>query len=434
MVGETLPDILILNAIAPELHGERLVSPNLARLTAEYDRHECAMWHSYLEADPDGVLEGALAHKLADYYHAKTSLALQRSPVEREMWTNRFNQAGEEIYGTIDPHVLAQSAYESLANDSNGFKNDAILNAVYSKLSESYIPAPESNVEPIELGAFRGALFERFSNLIELVEHLPEGQFKPTEVRELFTSVIEVLSRDNTAWHDWKVTNPPGKTMLSIVPENKEIEVPDGRVPIESKNELLGLLLHEIGNHALRSFEGYELGDLVLAKRGLPDCLDFEEGLGVFFEYLIPDKKHEIIVDRYIDIALASGTVDGLILSRTELINLGIRRKVARANARSQKFDEITASKEVTGQVNRIFRGGDGLPVRDEMGNITTQAVFNKDLVYYVGFLKAKNYVLDRLQAGHSPGVILKYLLSGKFDPTNPKHVEYLAQTHSIEL
>jgi hypothetical protein len=169
--------------------------------------------------------------------------------------------------------------------------------------------------------------------------------------------------------------------------------------------------------------------------KGLPGYLDFEEGLGVFFEYLatglVPDKT----MDRYVDIALATGAINGLTLSRDELIKIGISREAARASARHQpEQDEAKMRKSVVAHVNRLFRGGSGRPVLDQNGAIIAQPVFNKDLVYYEGFVKVRDFVTRQLSAGISASELLDYLLSGKFDATSPEHTAYLARRHSLRI
>lgn len=170
-------------------------------------------------------------------------------------------------------------------------------------------------------------------------------------------------------------------------------------------------------------------------QEGLPRYSDFEEGLGILLEFLTNPQVLDKANDRYIDIALASGAINGIHLTRDELIPLGISRTIARAIARGEPvLDNKDVRKTVNAHVNRIFRGGPGEPIRNAKGTIAAQAVFGKDLLYYDGYIKARDFVVGHLKSGTSAEDLLDFLLSGKFDVTNARHVGYLKEKHALSL
>lgn len=409
-----------------------LYSPNLSAKAQEYSRYEGQMWSSYLETEPGELLEEHEARRLADYYHIKTAEKLQNNPKNALLWTERFNQAGVEIYGDIDPAEVQSIAVQELSLLGDGDGVGSFVVGAYQRLAGEGGEVIKSKEAQIDFGEFRDVLFDQFKPIVDTIEALEEGQFEAPAVRACFQEIIDKLAKEDPEWDNWKITNPDGKTMLAVVSPNKEIEIPDGRGPVGSKQELFGLALHELGVHATRAVNGQKTGDSMMERNGLPNYIDFEEGLGIFFEYMATGKVPEKARDRYVDIALATGVVAGYRLSREELIELGSSRQQARAMAAGQ--EQVADHEAVISHVNRIFRGGNGLPIRDVNGTIIDQAVFNKDLVYYQGFLKVQDFIRTQLQAGLSPKQVIDYVLAGKFDATNPRHVAYVAQKHQLSL
>ena len=430
----SVPDILILTSLSPKEQAGMLYSPNLAAKAQEYSRHEGQMWSAFLETESGELLEEHEARRLADYYHLKTALKLQSNPRDPLLWTERFNQAGQEIYGDINPAEVQSIAAQELRLLGGVDAVGSMAVEAYQRLAGGGGEVTASKEAQVDFGEFRQALFGEFAVVVDTIEALEEGQFEAPAVRACFQTIIDKLAEEEPEWLNWTITNPDGKTMLAVVALNKEIEIPDGRGPVGSKQELLGLALHELGVHATRAVNGQKTGDSMMEKNGLPNYIDFEEGLGVFFEYMTTGKIPEKARDRYIDIALATGLLGGYRLSREELIELGISRQQARAMAAGQDIVAVADEKAVITHVNRIFRGGNGLPIRDDNGDIIDQAVFNKDQVYYQGFVKAQGFIQGQLQAGFSPKRVIDFLLAGKFDATNPRHVAYVAEKHQLAL
>jgi hypothetical protein len=100
-------------------------------------------------------------------------------------------------------------------------------------------------------------------------------------------------------------------------------------------------------------------------------------------------------------------------------------KKLVSLRMRATKPDvqEEKAREKATTYVNRMYRGG--------IGNIergTKQAIFTKDLVYSLGYQKMVEFINKKLKDGIEASNLWDYLYTGKFDPTNERHVEYMAE------
>ncbi len=89
-----------------------------------------------------------------------------------------------------------------------------------------------------------------------------------------------------------------------------------------------------------------------------------------------------------------------------------------------QGADEAAISSlapRVWGHIDRIYRGSRG----DNLG--TKQAIFTKDIAYYVGYKQMAEYITNQLKNGRSATEVFNYLSQAKFDPNNPQHVDRVA-------
>ena len=426
-----IPPILVLSSLNPIEQDGELVSPRLHGRVEAYEPYAPAMWREFLEAESDSLLEQSKAKTLAEFYLLKTADYLQGTPRDLNLWTERFNQAGEDIYGGIDRTEIAKIAVIELAELDGKATDDFVINT-YKRLGSDNAGA-EQDTSFEQLASFKTMVLERYSDVDNIIRALPEGPYTPEDVRQLFAQVLGLMSHKDASWLEWKITNTVGNTMLNIVPETKEIDIPDGRQAVDTKAELFEFVLHEIAGHAQRAVNGYKTGD-VMMYRGLPSHIDFEEGFGVLLEYLVTGKSPEKIRDRYVGTALATGAVDGYFMNRQELTDFTFRRQKARELVRGKAFDVDRGMHVAKDDIKRIFRGGNGKSVTDAAGRITAQAVYNKDIVYYTGFIKAKKYILEQLANGVEPSRLMDFLQAGKFDATNPLHLEYVSTVHGISL
>ena len=425
MTETKIPLIEVLTAIQPIEDNGGLDSPMLHNKLQEYSPFEGDMWQDFLNSPAGGLKEEKAARVLGSYYFLKTADKLQHYTDNKEQWTQRFNTSSEELYGKPDRKI----ALGIIAIDNTELSHTptpTLASRIYGELSKTVSGSSIHETKKDSILELRTALFDFLPDIVLTIEALKDKEYTPAEVREIFKTIISSLAEKDTTWLEWKITNQPLKTMMSVTSESKFIDVPDGRSNIKNKNELLGLAFHEIGVHAMRGNNGVKSTGLLA--QGLPEYNDFEEGLGVIFEYITTGNIPQKIKDRYVDIALATGVIDDHIMSRSELIDLALSREKTRAMIKGTPLrDRGTLIKDVTSHINRIFRGGDGKPVY-ENGILIEQAVFTKDIAYYEGFEIAHKFITDQIKDGVSPKDLFTYLLKGKFDPTSERHQIYLRE------
>lgn len=428
---EKLPDIEVLNALSPKEENGVLTSPKLDLYIQEYQPDEPILWRSFSAAQRGSLDERYVAGKLASFYQLKTAADLLGHQTTDLLWTNRFNQAAEELYGEVNPDEaldLIRQGLENITGQPDSYVQQVYMDVLGDRSSETKRSFKSETLEPL-----REALFSYYPDIVETVHELEEGPYTPARVREVFSAIFNKMAQEDSDWGEWEITNRPGKTMISVIAAKKIIDIPDGRQPVKDKEEILRLAMHEIGVHVKRAVSGYKLDDEMMAT-GVPEYIEFEEGLAAIYEYLSTGAIPYKMKDRYIDIALATGAIDGYRLSREELIRLGISREESRAITLGEPVNHEEISKDIQNRVSRIFRGGNGQPIRNETGEIITQPVFSKDLVYYKGFIEAYDFLVEKINSGYPLDKLLDYLMSGKFDPTNQLHTDYIEERHGISL
>ena len=407
----------------------RIKSTKLLHNVADYEVDHHDMWKEVLEAEPGSLEEEGAAKKLANFYLLKNSEKIQHDGRDKALWSERYTEASESLYGNINREVagaLITGELSIIMQTAVRPEHEGVKQEVIDVLKSVLGPEAETNAEASGLSRERlegitNALFESSKEIIDPIASLEhEGPFHPTQVREIFKGIVEQLSAQDDLWSMWTVENGDG-SQLKINAKERKIIVPDGRSPIESKEELLALAMHEIGVHARRSVNGERVDESL--RNGLSGYLDFEEGTGIFVEYLITGQLPTKAVDRYVDIALAQGMGGGL--SREQLIDLAVKRENIRTSIKGGDEQKIEADAKT--HVNRIFRGGDGRQHKDSEGAIS-QAVFVKDMVYFAGFRIVADYFNEQMDRGRTAEEVLSYILSGKFDPTNQRHEEYISQ------
>jgi len=151
----------------------------------------------------------------------------------------------------------------------------------------------------------------------------------------------------------------------------------------------------------------------------VPGYIDAEEGFACFVEHALSGAAPRKMYDRYLDVALALGTIDGRPHTRQELYKLVYARNTIRWQAAGKIERASNIERESWAHVNRIFRGTLG---NDAVG------VFTKDIAYYQGYQKMTAFVIDELNAGISPDELWSLLTMGKFDPTDLLHILELAR------
>ncbi|HEV2412576.1 MAG TPA: hypothetical protein VGS28_02090 [Candidatus Saccharimonadales bacterium] len=431
-----VPNVLVLESIRPQNAGtgaQTLAYGGLLAAVCEYGATNRARQAEFWAA-PEGTLEeqGCAADLAKEYLVDTAERAVYAEPEHRALWAKRFTDASIELYGEPDRDEAARLLLGEYRLLKQLEGSDRIAQGRVRFLLDTYRPIIESlggsaeDIGTSDLLAERQAIREygqavreKYQPIFDLVNRAGKEEFGPDDMLGVFSDALEWLrTNEGSEWDDWEVALH-NKTAMSVVPSKKLIKIAAQRRPATA-GEVVGLLGHELLTHGLRSKNGYAQDDRRLAI-GLSGYIDSEEGLGILTEEALlgtlPDKAY----DRYLDIALALGTIDGRRRTRQELFDISYTRQLIRNRLRGDLT--MTAGELVPvvwAHVDRIYRGGRG------DGDAEEQAIFTRDISYYVGYKRMAAYLAEQRAAGKTAAEIFEYLSRGKFDPTNPQHVEYV--------
>lgn len=426
-----IPKVTVPGSITPTENGDYLDSLNLAPAVEKHRPYDSLRWYQFLVTEEGSIEELSAAKQLALQYLLqiafKTTVAIDSDT--RKQWTDRYTQASAEIYGVPESSRASKLLQEHIISFEEYKDNpavDAVLleeylqsikfydtDSVETEQHEQSINTSEHCLE--EVGEkINNYLEEKYSRVLEVFKpYREEIQNNPDQIKQKFDQAILLLIEIEPSFADWNVKIRDGKDSLSVDRGRKTIIIGKNRIAA-SDLELEGLFSHEVLVHVLRAINGAKTDKLL--SMGLPDYIDAEEGLGTLFEFAITGQLPEKNADRYIDIAIASGVLNGVKTNRNDLLNLVKMRETLRGQANGILNKDIINSK-VKAHVNRIYRG---TPGGREVG------VFTKDIAYQVGFDKIVVFISEQLEVGKNINDIIDYLLSGKFDPTNALHRQYV--------
>lgn len=433
-----LPPVKVLEAIKPSNAGrgeQTLAYDDLSKAVEKYKKTHHARFLKFWDESEGSLNEISSGRNLASEYLLRTSEKLINSNEEnRDLWAERFTNASIELYGAPDSKVAAEllsQEYNQLTDIStkSGLRVEQIdfLKRFYEPILEGHHvdkSETEDTKEKQAINQYGEAINAKYGYILNLVDQLEKDILEPDDLQALFENALhELAEKDDADWSKWKVEKVEG-TSLSVSASIRKIKIADRREPA-TKQEAKKLLAHELLVHALRAKNGYKTGEKKLAT-GLANYIDAEEGLGVLSEEAISGELPYKVIDRYIDIALALGVIDGKPKSRNDLFKINFSRQVIRAyRENDDNINYIAIEHSAWRHVDRIFRGGLGDKSEHKQG------IFTKDVAYYVGYKQMKDYVTKQLEDGKSADEVLSYLTSAKFDPNNPAHVEVL-KSHNI--
>ena len=433
-----IPSVEVLEAINPANSGtgeDVLVYSGLEVAVRKYTPTNALRSSEVWDSGQGSLEELSKARQLASEYLLRTSEKVVKSNAgNRDLWAERFTRATTELYGEPEPTEAARllsnefgllqslKGKEGVSQQHVNFLLDVYQPIVAKSFDTGDIESAQVQVEQ-EKAAIREygkSIKEKYQPIFDLVNEADKSEFTATDLQELFTKALSWLKdNDDPRWGEWEVISTDG-TSLSVDSSNRRIKIATRRESASPK-DARGLLAHELLVHALRGKNGHETGDKKLAS-GLAGYLGAEEGLGVLTEEAVNGELPVKTYDRYVDIALALGTVDGVQKTRKEMFQISYARQLVRLQLQDADETAIASlAPRVWGHIDRIYRGGKG----DSLG--TKQAIFTKDILYYVGYKQMTDYITHKLADGKSATEVFNYLSQAKFDPNNFQHVDRVA-------
>ncbi len=429
----------LLNAINPSnagLGASVLMYDRINPAFQEYKYARRQIYSNFLKTMPDSIEEDEAVNDIEDAELLRSSyMAIHSHRNDRNKWAERFTQISRKLYGEPDPSLATSLLTEELRFAKSLINDQYVSQKAVKLLIDTFSPIVETGLKnygyysaPIisdhatyAIRHYGSFVQRRYRPIFDLVDLSNKASFSTRDLFVLFDSALNWMKQnDDPDWCKWKVVISNG-TSVYVVVRKKQINIGSrrGRVTIQ---EAKGLLAHELLVHAMRGKNGYKTGNRMLAI-GLPGYLHSEEGLGVLHEMAVNNNLPDKARDRYLDIALALGTIDGVERPRSQLFRLTYARHLTRAQALNHDPQVINDIKpRVWAHIDRIYRGGKGF------GRASQQAVFTKDIIYFDGFIAMSDYIVRRIYKGDLPEVIFNYLSSAKFDPNNPRHTRLISQ------
>lgn len=432
-----IPPIKVIEAIKPTNAGTgeaKLTYKGLSRAVEAYRRTNAKREELAWDSEIDSLDELTHTRQLAlECLLRNADRVVNSHEGNRDLWADEFTEASIELYGEPERCestrlLVGERDFLVSLTNKEGVSGEHLKYLL--DLYGSILPDDADNLEYDSVGfeqkrhirEYGEAILDRYGSVLSLVEESGKSEFTPPDLKTLFDDAIEWLSsNDDSDWSEWSAVDVEGTT-VSVNSVERTVKIPTQREAV-TPEDARGLLAHELLVHAARAKNGYKTGDTGLAT-GLPGYLDAEEGLGILVEETVSGKVPEKAYDRYIDIALALGTIDGQQRTRQEVFEISFARQLVRAQSEGEVSDSGMESLEaqVWAHVDRIYRGGPG----DEIG--TRQAIFTKDIAYYVGYKQMAEYVSEQLSSGTPANELFEYLSLAKIDPTNPDHTAKLKQ------
>ena len=431
-LSSTPKKVLVLNAIKPtpeSARSERLEYAGLSKAAVTYSRDDKLRQEVFWNSPDDSLEERQAAQQLAMQYMLMGAAKLNDEsvrPESKQLWSDRYTDATSEIYGSPEAvtakNLLMQQVSELVASGRQKGVDTELLSH-FVEAAQSYgleLGEADKLEKPFvnEAKAFGEILSSRYGNAFDALEL--ETAPREIDMKDFMPRVERALAvladQHDSTWSEWRTMPVEDKDQLSVESGKKLINIGMKRADV-TPAQAKALFGHEVLDHGLRAVNGAKLSKELGS--GLPGYLDAEEGLGIFFEYAITGDIPNKAVDRYADIALALGQIDGQSHTRADLLDFAMTRALIRNELTEmdlRKPDE-EIQKEVYAHVNRIYRGS--------LGN-EYPGIFTKDISYYAGFQQMGHYISSEIESGKSYEDVFDYVVSGKFDPTNQKHVEYL--------
>jgi hypothetical protein len=391
------------------------------------------------ESESGSFEELKSAKQLAMEYLLRTALQdIQALTIEsRDLWSDRFTRASIELYGEPEEQEVSKlvsaevQQWHLLEGDEN--VSQPLLKFLQVSYEKVFRPdmtsAPEDDrFEELEgeraaIEAYGEVLWGKYKPVFDLVDKADKEELTPEDLKNLFERAIKWLAdNEDEGWTNW-VVEFKNDTGVSSGGKDRKIRIGKRRVNA-TPDDARELIAHELFVHGLRSQNAHKGSDEMLIT-GYPGFLDAEEGLGKLSEQAVGGITEEPGRDRYMDIAIALKKVNGVQITRQELFGIHLARDIVKAQSKEEfdGFKLADMTRTAWASVDRVYRGGRA----NEDGS--RQAVYTKDLAYYIGYKKMAQYLRGQLARGKSMNEIFEYVTLGSFDPTNPKDTERVAKS-----
>ena len=363
------------------------------------------------------VMYDKIAAKLAEVYrHLEVVRGLGRTGLRRELSRDRAGEMTLELFGRPDQATFNDMLYADIQaariSDDDPTSQAATIRAEFLDLigekAKSY--APESDTLAYELKDETIATLRRdFYNLFPGLEMLrvnsaEENVITPQESLATFKQALDATGLSDSGWDvepgEGKAASTNDATQRIVVGKNR---------PNFNRKTITSVPIHE-WMHAMRAHNAKNQEQAVRRMK-MPGYLQFEEGFGMALEQIVTGEKRIGGTAYYLSLGLQLGMDEGAGQKRSfkDTYEIMWRRSLLTKDTVTDQ-DIERAKKTAIQQVTRTTRGG---------------SLDARDISYAEGARKAHTW-LNSIAEKNEPERqrLLQWALSGKFDPTDPSHVE----------
>ncbi len=322
----------------------------------------------------------------------------------------RFDRWARFVNGEPSPEIfhyivgLAHQEREKLQENP-----DPAVQALMEEVDQ-LLPAPAKKLEfsslptEAEISRLKEFTEKKMGPLIALAGG-GEGTLNRDQIQAACDQALAVIKADG-----WKTVLEQGSRITVMVnPEEKTISLPTAVNLTQEAKDMAKFLIHEIGIHVGRKFNG-KRSKLSLLGVGMDRFIVGEEGVTYDMEASLDQKVDPFDVDmKYIlAIGLAQG-IDGHKRDFRGVFDILKKQWTLREVASGKALPEAEKSATETAYNTcvRIFRGTDCK---------TPGVCYPKDMVYREGTLGVWQVIRENPQEMHRFTV-------GKYDPTNARHI-----------
>ena len=379
----------------PNIHYPKLANEHV------FDATEKAYQALLNEASTDAEYTKA-ARRLAELYrHKEVIRGLGRTGARAALSHDRAADMSAETFGEVD-----RDAYLGLINklrmqaiDLQDEMPEAreLLDMLGDSQPEAYLHSPELTRETLQ--TLHDDLNELFPGIYHvLTVDADREKMLPKESVRKFEQLLNFMHLTEKGW---TVKMIPGSEQAASTNSNeKTITIGEKRAEF-SPMQLIKTAGHEVVGHAFRSE-----GDTSQAS------LAFEEAFSVALEQIITNELRKGSGEQYYTaLGLQYGLdQDGQRRSHRETFEVLWRRLMVRARAEGQEVTQEKAQDQAYTQVYRTRRGN---------------AIDTRDRSYFEGARIVPEWANKVAELPKEERLkVLKWVLSGRFDPTNPEQVE----------
>ena len=340
------------------------------------------------------------ARRLAELYrHKEVMRGLGRTGVKAVLSHERAAMMSAEIFGEVDRDaylgLVAKLRLQATElRDEMPEAND-LLNMLGDAAPERKIQSAE--LEQEALAVLREDIIELFPGIDEVMT--VDTDQEEISARETLAQIEGALAFFGLSEKGWKAELVPGSSKAASTDANtKIISIGELRAKLPPK-QVIKTTFHEVLGHAFRAE-----GDVSKAS------LSFEEGFAVALEQIMTGEVRSGSGEQYYTaLGLQYGLdQDGQQRGHRETYEIMWRRNMVNARANGQSLTEDKAKDQAYTQVYRTRRGN---------------AIDTRDRSYFEGARVVPEWLNDVAALPKAERqATLKWVLSGRFDPTNEQH------------